>query len=118
MGCKMSRNVWKTRSSNRQNAPSEDRKCWQRVELSIHGLRSWGRNLSRKVRETRSSSGLQGYEGGTGPPTFGRPGSVVGPNVPFATGLPLHVPCRRPGNGFVFRLDSALVRPKSQYLND
>ncbi len=27
-----------------------------RAELGIHGLRSWGRNLSRKVRETRSSS--------------------------------------------------------------
>src|SRR5208337_2013846 len=37
-----------------RNAPSEDRKCWQLVELGIHGLRSWGRNWSRKVRETRS----------------------------------------------------------------
>src|SRR5208337_3433046 len=27
-----------------------------RAELGINGLRSWGRNLSRKVRETRSSS--------------------------------------------------------------
>src|SRR5271157_5351470 len=27
-----------------------------RAELGVHGLRSWGRNLSRKVRETRSSS--------------------------------------------------------------
>jgi len=35
-----------------RNAPSEDSKCSQRVELGIHGLRSWGRNLSRKVRET------------------------------------------------------------------
>ena len=39
-----------------RNAPSEDRKCWQRIELGIHGLRSWGRKKSRKVRETRSSS--------------------------------------------------------------
>ena len=38
------------------NGPSEDRKCWQGVELCIHGLRSWGCNLSRKVRATRSSS--------------------------------------------------------------
>jgi len=38
------------------NAPSEDRKYWQGVELCIHGLRSWGCNLSRKVRATRSSS--------------------------------------------------------------
>jgi hypothetical protein len=27
-----------------------------RAEPGIHGLTSWGRNLSRKVRETRSSS--------------------------------------------------------------
>ena len=80
-----------------RNGPSADRKCWQRVELGIHGqkagaatgleksekrgvqaarngprrgpevlasrielgirgLKSWGRNWSRKVRETRSSS--------------------------------------------------------------
>src|SRR5271166_3233796 len=45
-----------------RNAPSEDRKCWQRVELGIHGWRSWGRNWSRKVRETRNSGDLQGYE--------------------------------------------------------
>jgi hypothetical protein len=38
------------------NAPSEDRKCWQGVELCIHGLRSWRCNLSRKVRATRGSS--------------------------------------------------------------
>ena len=47
-----------------ENAPSEDRKCWQRIELGIHGLKSWGRNWARKVRETRSSGGLQGHEGG------------------------------------------------------
>src|SRR5271157_1690902 len=45
-----------------RNAPSEDRKCWQRVELGIHGLKSWNRNWSRKVRETRSSGGLQDPE--------------------------------------------------------
>ena len=39
-----------------RNAPSEDRKCWPRFELGIHGLKSLGRNWSRKVRETRSSS--------------------------------------------------------------
>ena len=49
MARKMLRNVEKTRSSNRQNAPSEDRKCWQRIELGIHGLKSWGRNWSRKA---------------------------------------------------------------------
>ncbi len=33
-----------------RNGPSEDRKCWQRVELGIHGLKSWGRNWYRKGR--------------------------------------------------------------------
>ena len=37
-----------------RNRPSEDGKCWQRIELGIHGLKSWGRNWWRKVRETRS----------------------------------------------------------------
>ncbi len=40
MSRKMLRNVEKTRSSNGQNAPREDRKCWQRLELGIHGLKS------------------------------------------------------------------------------
>ena len=34
-----------------RNAPCEDRKCWQRVELSIHGLNRWTVNcleMSRK----------------------------------------------------------------------
>ncbi len=38
------------------NGLSEDRKCWQGIELGVSGLRSWGCNLSRKVRATRSSS--------------------------------------------------------------
>ena len=37
-----------------RNCPSEDGKCWQRIELGIHGLKSWGCNWSRKVRETGS----------------------------------------------------------------
>ena len=45
-----------------RNGPSEDRKCWQRVELGIHGLKSWGRNWSRKVRETRNSRGQKRSE--------------------------------------------------------
>ena len=36
---------------NRRGPPS-----MSRAELNIHGLRSWGRNWSRKVRESRSSS--------------------------------------------------------------
>jgi len=38
------------------NGPSTDGKYWQSIELGIHGLKSWGRNWSRKVREMRSSS--------------------------------------------------------------
>ena len=101
-----------------RNGPSEDRKSWQHIELGIHGLRSWGRNWSRKVRETRSSSDVQGHEGGRRPPTFGRPGSVVGPQRPRRRWSPTPRPLPPSGNGFVFRLDSALVCPKSQYNND
>ena len=88
------------------------------IQLGIHGLKSWGRNWSRKVRETRSSSGLQGHEGGRGHPISGIREAWLAPNVPLATVLPPHAPCRRPEIGFVFRLDSAFVRPKSQYVND
>src|SRR5271157_2279611 len=105
-------------ASAARNAPSEDGKCRQRVELGLHDLRSWGRNWSRKVRETWNSGGLQGHEGGRGHLLSGAPEAWLAPNVPVATVLPLHAPCRRPENGFVFRLDSALVRPKSQYTND
>src|SRR5271157_2650677 len=101
-----------------RNGPSEDRKSWQHIEPDIHGLKSWGRNWSRKVRETRSSSDVQGHEGGRRPPTFGRPGSVVGPQRPRRRWSPAPRPLPPSGNGFVFRLDSALVRPKSQYVND
>src|SRR5271157_535210 len=58
-----------------RNAPSEDRKCWQRVELGIHGPRSWGRNWSRKVRETQSSGGRQGREAS-------RPQRSLPPDIP------------------------------------
>ena len=51
--------------------PPEDRKCWQRGELGIHGLKSWGRNWYRKVRETRSSSSQKRPErSAEGPPTL------------------------------------------------
>src|SRR5208337_3417791 len=39
-----------------RNGPSADGKCWQRIELGIHSLKSRGRNWKRKIRETRSSS--------------------------------------------------------------
>src|SRR5208337_3227932 len=51
--------------------PPEDRKCWQRGELGIHGLKSWGRNWYRKVRETRSSTSQKRPErSAEGPPTL------------------------------------------------
>src|SRR5208282_488207 len=56
MARKMLRNVEKRGVQAARNGPSEDGKCWQRIDLGIHSLKSWGRNLSRKVRETRSSS--------------------------------------------------------------
>jgi hypothetical protein len=46
-----------TTTVNRRGPPS-----MPRAELDVHNLRSWGRKLSRKVRETRSSGGLQGHE--------------------------------------------------------
>src|SRR5271166_2114393 len=70
MARKMLRNVEKRGVHTAGNAPSEDRKCWQRLELGIHGPRSWGRNWSRKVRETRNSGGLQSHEGGRPPCGF------------------------------------------------
>ncbi len=54
MARKMLRFVEKRGVHAARNRPSEDRKCWQRFELRIHGLKSWGRNWWRKVRETRS----------------------------------------------------------------
>src|SRR5208283_1451826 len=59
MDRKMLRNVEKRGVQAARNGPSEDSKCWQRIELGIHGLKSWDRNWSRKVRETRSSSSHQ-----------------------------------------------------------
>ena len=38
MGRKLSRKVRDSPSSNSRNAPSADRKCWQRLELGIHCL--------------------------------------------------------------------------------
>src|SRR5208337_4984719 len=46
---KLSRKVRETRSSSSQKRSERDSKCWQRVELGIHGLRSWGRNRSRRL---------------------------------------------------------------------
>ena len=41
MARKMLRNVEKRGVHAARNAPSEDRKCWQRIELGIHGLNRW-----------------------------------------------------------------------------
>ena len=56
MSRKMLRNVEKRGVHAARNGPSADGKYWQRIELGIHGRKSWGRNLSKKVRETGSSS--------------------------------------------------------------
>src|SRR5271157_1878415 len=79
-------------ASAARNAPSEDGECWQRVELGIHGLRSWGRNWSRKVRETWNSGGLQGHEGETGHLLSGTRETWLAPNDHLATLLPPHAP--------------------------
>ncbi len=102
MSRKLSRKVRETASSNSRNAPSEDRKWWGRIELGIHGLRSWVRKMSRKVRETGSSGGLQGHEGGRGPPTYGRPGSVVGSQRPLRHCSPAPRPLPPAGNWVCF----------------
>ncbi len=88
-------------------------RLWQRVELGIHGLKSRGRNWSRKVRETRSSSSQTGacarrdrkqaFLSVTSSPLLG----VTQPNRLISH---LHASyCRRPEIGFVllarFRLD-------------
>ena len=44
MDRKMLRFVEKRGVQASRNGPSEDSKCWQRIELGIHGLRSWSRN--------------------------------------------------------------------------
>ena len=51
MSRKLSRKVRETRSSGSRKRPERGQKCRQRLELGIHGLKSWGRNRSRKVRE-------------------------------------------------------------------
>jgi len=79
-------------TSAARNAPSEDGKCWQRVELGLHGLRSWGRNWSGKVRETWNSGRLQGHEGGRGHLLSGARETWLAPNVHLATVLPPHAP--------------------------
>src|SRR5271157_1637929 len=42
MDRKMSRKVRETRSSYSRKRPERGQKCRQRLELSIHGLKSWG----------------------------------------------------------------------------
>ncbi len=83
MDRKMLRFVEKRGFHAARNGPSEDRKCWQHFELGIHGLKSWGRNWSRKVRETRSSRRPSRSRRRKGLATFGRPGSVVGRQHPL-----------------------------------
>ncbi len=79
-----------------RNAPSEDRKCWQRIELGIHGLKNWGRNWCRKVRETRSSRRPSRSR------RRKRPGSVVGPQRPRGHCSPAPRPMPPAGNRLRF----------------
>jgi len=73
MDRKLSRNVWKTRSSNRQNAPSEDGSVGSALR-GIEGRRhAWP---SRRLLEAE------------GAPPFWRPGNVVGPQRPPGTCSP------------------------------
>src|SRR5208337_2159190 len=86
-----------------RNGPSEDRKCWQRVELGIHGLHRWAVNClemsgkrgvqTHKTRRARTEVlaapweeskpvGMRGqagdYQKRKGLPSFWRPGNMGG----------------------------------------
>src|SRR5208282_5298849 len=92
--------------------PSEDRSVGSALKGIEARRHAWP---GRRLPETE------------GPPAFWCPGNVVGPQRlgpqrPAGTSSPTprltpHTPCRRPEIGFVFRLDSTLVRPKSQCAN-
>ena len=72
-----------------RNGPSADSKCWQRIELGIHGLKSWDRNWSRKVRETRSSSSQKGPEHcSVSTTSVNRRGQPSMPRAELGTALP------------------------------
>jgi len=47
-----------------RNNPSADRKYWQRIELGIHGLKSWDRNWFGTEKEeacTRKACAADGF---------------------------------------------------------
>src|SRR5208283_273546 len=69
------------------------------------------------TRSSRSQKRSE-REGAEGATLSGTWEAWLAPNVLLATLLSPHVPCRRPEIGFVFRVDSALFRAKSQYAND
>jgi hypothetical protein len=63
MDRKMLRNVEKRGAQAARNGPSEDRKCWRRIELGVHGLNKWTVNcleMSRKrgVQAARNGPSL------------------------------------------------------------
>jgi len=65
MSRKMLRNVEKRGVQAARNAPSEDRKYWQRIELGIHVLNRWTVNcleMSRKrgVQAARNAPSADG----------------------------------------------------------
>jgi len=144
MARKMLRFVEKRRVHAARNGSSANRKYWQRFELGIHGVKSWGRNWNRQVRETRSSSSPKRFEPAAHPcrgpvtkPEITRSGRVhqlsgaretwLAPNDLRAPVLPPHASRPTPhvtslaaGRklGSFFLLDFAIIRSKSQYAND
>ena len=63
----MLRNVEKCGVQAARNGPSEDRKCWQRVELGIHGLRAGAATGLEKSEKC----GVQAARNGPSPPPCG-----------------------------------------------
>jgi hypothetical protein len=66
---RLSRHFWKTRRPNRQYAPSEDRKCWQRLQRNRSPSQCVAKpEITRSGRATRSlAPGKRGW-----PPTSSR----------------------------------------------
>src|SRR5208337_3800516 len=96
MARKMLRNVEKRGVHAARNGPSEDRKCWRRVELGIHCLNRWTVNCQEKSEKRGVQATFKVTKAERGHLLSGAREALLAPNVPFAAGLLLHVPCRRP----------------------
>jgi len=66
-----------------RNAPSEDRKCWQRAELGIHGLNRW----TETCLEKSEKRGVQADRNGPSPPPTSAGGPVARPEMSTADRL-------------------------------